>query len=186
VANADFRPSQSPSEPAFDWITYSDAEKTKDRTLQESIAFYEPAMEVLVFVFLLSKSGNSMAMWRRKLIVPNNTRLTLGAQISQAKAGLAKQYPIYIDECVLSATSVGMTVLTRFLCQDLQYHLRQQTPNRSYQQRKRRGNGSDGFASICFAFCCYLVMYRVSCSRRSVQYCSRIVVAGISSFDVMT
>ena len=69
-----------------------------DRTLQESLAFYHPDMEVLIFVFLVSDSGKSMAMWRRKLIVPNNVRLTYGPQINQAISGLSKQYPIYIDE----------------------------------------------------------------------------------------
>lgn len=69
-----------------------------DRTLQESLAFYDPATQVLVFVFLLSKTGNSMAMWRRKLSIPNNLRLANGAQITQAMAGLRKQYPIHLDE----------------------------------------------------------------------------------------
>lgn len=71
-----------------------------DRTLQESVAFYDPSTQVLVFVFLLSQSGNSMAIWRRKLILPNNLRLAYGTQIAQAKRGLRSKYPIYIDEYV--------------------------------------------------------------------------------------
>lgn len=98
MVNADFRPESSPEEHAFDWIMYDDAERTKDKTLQESLACYDPAMEVLVFVFLLSQSGNSMAMWRRKLVVPNNMRLSYSAQISQAKAGLRKNYHVLVDE----------------------------------------------------------------------------------------
>ncbi|KLO15890.1 hypothetical protein SCHPADRAFT_824062 [Schizopora paradoxa] len=96
--NAEYRPAHSPEQPAFDWLTYDQIHPTFDRILQESIAYYDVHTQVLVFVFLLSKSGNSMAMWRRKLILPNNLRLTFGAQITQAKAGLRKQYPIYLDE----------------------------------------------------------------------------------------
>jgi hypothetical protein len=73
-----------------------------DRTLQESAAFYDPAVQVIVFVFLPSKSGNSIAIWRRKVNVPNNTRLMLQAEITLAMAGLRKEqdYVVYIDECV--------------------------------------------------------------------------------------
>ncbi|KAI5125050.1 hypothetical protein M0805_007474 [Coniferiporia weirii] len=97
-ANADYRLPSSPNEPAFDWLTYDNVQTTMDRTLQESLAFYDPNTQVLVFVFLLSKSQNSMAIWRRKLALPNNIRLTYGPQITQATAGLRKNYPIHIDE----------------------------------------------------------------------------------------
>ncbi len=96
--NAGFRPSHAPEQPAFDWLTYDQIHPTFDRTLQESIAYYDVNTQVLVFVFLLSKTGNSMAIWRRKILLSNNIRLTFGAQIAQAKAGLRKQYPIYLDE----------------------------------------------------------------------------------------
>ncbi|KAH8118350.1 hypothetical protein DFH11DRAFT_1540546 [Phellopilus nigrolimitatus] len=96
--NADYRPPTSPTEPAFDWLTFDEIQPSMDRTLQESLAFYEPSTQVLVFVFLLSKSQNSMAIWRRKLPLPNNLRLTYGPQIAQATAGLKKKYPIHIDE----------------------------------------------------------------------------------------
>jgi hypothetical protein len=71
-----------------------------DRTLQESVAFYDPAMQVIVFVFLPSKSGNSVAMWRRKVVVPNNTRLRLQREINLAMAGLRREqdYVVYVDE----------------------------------------------------------------------------------------
>lgn len=71
-----------------------------DRTLQESVAFYDPAVQVIVFVFLPSHSGNSMAMWRRKVNVPNNTRLMLQHEINLAMVGLRRQkdYIVYVDE----------------------------------------------------------------------------------------
>jgi hypothetical protein len=71
-----------------------------DRTLQESVAFYDPTVQVIVFVLLPSKSGNSVAMWRRKIIVPNNTRLKLQREINIAMAGLRKEqdYVVHVDE----------------------------------------------------------------------------------------
>jgi hypothetical protein len=66
------------------------------------VAFYDPAVQVIVFVFLPSKSGNSVAMWRRKLKVPNNLRLTYQREISLAMAALRKDkdYVLHVDECV--------------------------------------------------------------------------------------
>jgi len=73
-----------------------------DRILQESVVFYDPAVQVIVFVFLPSKSGNSVAMWRRKIKVPNNTRLMLQAEITLAIASLRKEkhYVVHVDEYV--------------------------------------------------------------------------------------
>jgi hypothetical protein len=99
-ANADYRPKTQPDQPAFDWITFNELQPTMDRTIQESVAFYDPAVQVIVFVFLPSKSGNSVAMWRRKVNVPNNIRLMLQHEIKLAQAGLRKQkdYAIWVDE----------------------------------------------------------------------------------------
>ena len=69
-----------------------------DKTLQESLAYYDPHVQVLVFVFLPSKTQNSVAIWRRKLPLPNNIRLAYGSQLKQATAGLQKDYPIHVDE----------------------------------------------------------------------------------------
>jgi hypothetical protein len=73
-----------------------------DKTIQESVAHYDPAVQVIVFVFLPSKTGNSVAMWRRKVNVPNNIRLMLQPEINLAMAGLRKQidYKVWVDECV--------------------------------------------------------------------------------------
>lgn len=70
-----------------------------DKIMQESVVFYDPATQVIVFVLLPSKSGNSVAMWRRKIKVPNNTRLMYQSHITQAMAGLKKEkdYVVYVD-----------------------------------------------------------------------------------------
>lgn len=98
--NAEFRAPGHPNEPAFDWLTFDQLQPSMDRILQESAAFYDPAMQVIVFVFLPSKSGKSVAMWRRKIKVPNNTRLMLQGEINLAMAGLRKDkhYVVHVDE----------------------------------------------------------------------------------------
>lgn len=99
IANANFRPSRSPNEPAFDWLTFENVAVTHDKTLQESVAFYAPDNQVLVFVFLLSHTGNSVAMWRRKLPVPTVIRNQNRAELTQLMNVLAKRkYLITVDE----------------------------------------------------------------------------------------
>lgn len=70
--------------------------------MQESAAFYDPSSQVIVFVFLPSKSGNSVAIWRRKINVPNNMRLMLQAEVSLALAALRyeEDYVVHVDEYV--------------------------------------------------------------------------------------
>jgi hypothetical protein len=84
--------------PALDWVTYDDVVETRDRLLQESVGYYDPSMQVIVFVFLPSKSGNSLAMWRRKVAVPNSVRLAHLREIDLAKAALRRDYPVLVDE----------------------------------------------------------------------------------------
>ncbi|KAI0352938.1 hypothetical protein OH77DRAFT_1408283 [Trametes cingulata] len=100
-ANADFRvPSATPGlppQPAFDYVTMDQIQRTLDATLQESVALYDPAFQVVVFVFLLSPSGNSMALWRRKLNIPDSVREEYQDDIRAVKAGL-QNYPVYVDE----------------------------------------------------------------------------------------
>ncbi|KAJ7774267.1 hypothetical protein DFH07DRAFT_733087 [Mycena maculata] len=100
IANADYRPPNSPNEPAFDWLTFDQLQATRDKTLQESVAFYDPAVTCIVFVFLPSKSGNSVAMWRRKINIGNNTRASRINEIHLAMAGLRreKDYVVHVDE----------------------------------------------------------------------------------------
>ncbi|CDO75605.1 hypothetical protein BN946_scf184858.g45 [Trametes cinnabarina] len=99
--NAEYRvPSPTPGappQPAYDWVTLDKLQRTLDATLQESVALYDPAFQVIVFVFLLSPSGNSMALWRRKLTVPDSLREEHRDDILAVKAEL-KDYPVYVDE----------------------------------------------------------------------------------------
>ncbi|KAK7061473.1 hypothetical protein R3P38DRAFT_2829714 [Favolaschia claudopus] len=105
-ANADYRPQNKPNEPAFDWLTFDQLQVTRDRVLQESVAFYDPAATAVVFVFLPSKSGNSVAMWRRRISIPNNTRTIRINEIRLAMAGLRreKDYVVHVDEWALSTS----------------------------------------------------------------------------------
>lgn len=71
VSNTEFqypKPSQPGfADPCFDWLTIDELHVTHDQTLQESLICYNPREQVVIVVFLLSKSGNSMALWRRKV-----------------------------------------------------------------------------------------------------------------------
>lgn len=96
--NADFKPHQSPEEPAFDWLSLEQLKDTLDKILQESVVLYDPATQVIVFVFLLSKSGNSMAIWRRKIAVAEGFREMYPDAIDDALANLQEDYPVYVDE----------------------------------------------------------------------------------------
>ena len=71
---------------------------TLDRVLQESVALYDPAVQVIVFVFLLSKTGNSMAVWRKKLTVPEALRMAHEQEIEATKEDLDDDYPVYLEE----------------------------------------------------------------------------------------
>ncbi|KAF8491424.1 hypothetical protein JB92DRAFT_3128370 [Gautieria morchelliformis] len=77
IVNADFHPEWAPTEPAVDWLTFDEVVGTYDKILQESIALYEPDRQVLVFVFLISHTGNSVAMWRRKVLIPTTYVVTV-------------------------------------------------------------------------------------------------------------
>jgi len=81
-------------------LTFDDLQKSYDKTLQSSVISYDPTLQVIVFVFLPSKSGNSVAIWRRKLVVPNNARLRFQTELDVALAGLKEpqSYIVYVDE----------------------------------------------------------------------------------------
>ncbi|KAF8915828.1 hypothetical protein CPB85DRAFT_1251185 [Mucidula mucida] len=90
VVNAAYRAPKNPNEPAFDWITFDQSQKTKDKILQESIALYDPT----------DRFGNSVAIWRRKINIPNNIKLMLQAEIQTVLAGLRREedYVVHVDE----------------------------------------------------------------------------------------
>lgn len=106
--NVDYRSEKDPNRPAFDWLTFDDLQQTRDKTIQESVVAYNPALQAVIFVFLPSKTGNSVAMWRRKVLVPNNVRLMLQNEIALALAGLRRPeaYEVHVDECVVDLFSI--------------------------------------------------------------------------------
>lgn len=73
-----------------------------DKTLQESVAFYDPARFAMAFVFLPSQSGNSVAIWRRKINVPESARQKYRTQIEATVKLLREpeEYVVMVDECV--------------------------------------------------------------------------------------
>ncbi|KAH9936966.1 hypothetical protein B0H21DRAFT_698836 [Amylocystis lapponica] len=103
VTNAGYRTNTAPglpAQPAFDWVPISELQRTLDQRMQETVARYDPGAQSVVFVFLLSNSENSMAVWHRKLAVPDALRLARIAQIKEAKAKLTGDYAVYVDEWV--------------------------------------------------------------------------------------
>ncbi|EKM59051.1 uncharacterized protein PHACADRAFT_249227 [Phanerochaete carnosa HHB-10118-sp] len=100
-ANADFQASVTPGapkQPAFDWLTLEQVRPTMDRILQESVVCYKPMSKVVVFVFLPSKSGNSMAVWRRKLPVPESVRMANKDALEYVISTLPEEKIVYVDE----------------------------------------------------------------------------------------
>ncbi|TFK27035.1 hypothetical protein FA15DRAFT_692731 [Coprinopsis marcescibilis] len=98
--NASFRFAEHPKQPVFDWLGFDTLQQTMDKTLQESAAFYDPALLVIVFVYLPSPSGNSVAIWRRKIQVPANVRTMYHKDIGLVKMGLRpeSEYVVYVEE----------------------------------------------------------------------------------------
>ncbi|KAI6164949.1 hypothetical protein EDD17DRAFT_1775287 [Pisolithus thermaeus] len=96
--NAEYSSSQAPNQPALDWMNWEQIQPTMDRVLQESVGYYKPAIHVVIFVYLPSPSGNSVAIWRRKLAIPDNVRLAYQAQITQIISALPTTYVVHVDE----------------------------------------------------------------------------------------
>ncbi|KAG6837996.1 hypothetical protein H0H93_008390 [Arthromyces matolae] len=98
--NVSFRLKEYPDRPAFDWLRYEQVQVSADRILQHSILAADPAQQTIVFVFLPSRTGNSVAMWRRKLQVPSEVSQRHMQVITKVKAGLRpeKDYRIHVDE----------------------------------------------------------------------------------------
>ncbi|PVG03604.1 hypothetical protein CPB86DRAFT_694901 [Serendipita vermifera] len=91
ISNATYRPASTPDEPAFDWITFEQSRGTLDATFQEGIAKYDPLTTAIVYVFLLSPSGNSMGIWKRKLIIPPETQEMYRDQLAEVYAYVKRQ-----------------------------------------------------------------------------------------------
>ncbi|KAB5588008.1 hypothetical protein CTheo_8550 [Ceratobasidium theobromae] len=92
ICNVDYRPKDHPNDLAFDWITYKDAQKTLEPTLQKAITRIDPATAVLVVIFLLSPSMNSLAIWRKSLtIAPGLLDPALTLRVARVKRQTADQ-----------------------------------------------------------------------------------------------
>ncbi|KAI0084173.1 hypothetical protein BDY19DRAFT_898814 [Irpex rosettiformis] len=103
ITNADYRANTSPggpTQPAFDWITLSQAKLTCDRIFQESVVTYKPHLQVIVFVFLLSNSQNSMAVWRRKVTIPEGVRAAHRREIAHIMEVIPQDKTVFVDEYV--------------------------------------------------------------------------------------
>ncbi|CEL57844.1 hypothetical protein RSOLAG1IB_02588 [Rhizoctonia solani AG-1 IB] len=95
MTNAGYHAPEWPDSPAYDWITFDDARKTGDKVLQESIAFSDPSKTTLVFIFLMSRSGESMAIWRRKFTVPPSEQLRRNLELRKVAYDAQKRGQIY-------------------------------------------------------------------------------------------
>ena len=98
--NVLFRMRQYAREPALDWLTFNQLQSTMDKTLQESVAFYDPSRLVTVFVYLPSQTGKSIAIWRRKINIPDSARTKYQAEINAVTKILRpeKDYVVMVDE----------------------------------------------------------------------------------------
>ncbi|KAG6878258.1 hypothetical protein C0993_010030 [Termitomyces sp. T159_Od127] len=97
--NVTFRLMEHPDKPVFDWLGYKQVQKSRDRILQHSILAIDPAEQTVIFVYLLSRTGNSVAMWRRKLQVPKDIQQKHLQALKKVKAGLRPDKDlIYVDE----------------------------------------------------------------------------------------
>jgi len=98
VTNADFRTFHDPSQPAFDWISFDDAMPTCDRTLQQSIIYNDFLTTVVVFVFLVSRTGNSVAVWRRRLPVETSLQRPNRKAVEKIQTEMkTRAYTILVD-----------------------------------------------------------------------------------------
>jgi hypothetical protein len=100
--------------------------------------YNDPSREVVVFVFLLSASGNSMAIWRRRIALPPDALQQHGHQLAVTKMDLhptALQVETYVvgafSNCPMMIT--GSTDLHQrpplHLCQMRRHFLRPNPPS---------------------------------------------------------
>lgn len=96
--------------PTFDWVSIDRLQLTLDRILQESVIAYNPMLHVVVFVFLLSHSGNSMAIWRKKVPIPEHIRSARKEEIQAIIDQLDPKYRVLVDEYVVSLSVFCLTL----------------------------------------------------------------------------
>lgn len=108
--NAAYRLPDRPHTPAFDWLRYQEVQETYDRTIQRSLMYYDPADFVIVFVFLVSRTGNSMACWRRRIPIPPQTKAPYRSEIAKIKAEMkTREYRILVDTPEEMEASAGFS-----------------------------------------------------------------------------
>lgn len=95
MTNAGYYAPEWPVTPAYDWISFDDARSTGDKVLQESIAFTDPSTTTLVFIFLVSRSGESMAIWRRKFTVPPSELLRRQSDLRRVSLDAQRRGLVY-------------------------------------------------------------------------------------------
>ncbi|KAH8105822.1 hypothetical protein BXZ70DRAFT_917037 [Cristinia sonorae] len=98
ITNVEYMVPGPNPQPAFDWITKNHLRATLDRVFQESVVTYDPAKIVIVFVFLLSASKNSMVCWRRKLPVSEELRMRYRRDIEKTLGRLEEKKQVIVDE----------------------------------------------------------------------------------------
>ncbi|VDB90174.1 unnamed protein product [Peniophora sp. CBMAI 1063] len=86
-----------PPAPEFDWLSYHDAKETLDKRIQESIVTYDPTKHAIIMVFLPSPSGNSAAVWRRRIEVPKGARSHRKGEI-RSKPKVVVEKTVFVDE----------------------------------------------------------------------------------------
>ena len=130
-----------------------------------------------MFVFLLSKTGNSMAIWRRKITIPRDLRVAYGRDVHDVKAALHKE-AIHVDQCVCCSVSALTASLTWILPAVYRRRRLRSPPSLKQQNRaswsnqgkrkspKRRKDscaGSSGSKTVyspvhCSPLLCYLLL----------------------------
>ncbi|KAI0035686.1 hypothetical protein K488DRAFT_42884 [Vararia minispora EC-137] len=84
--------------PLFDYLTYEDSTATRDKRLQESIGFYDPVEYAYVFVLLPSPSGNSAAIWRQRVRVPESSRSAYHRAVRASPKVAEEKKTVVVDE----------------------------------------------------------------------------------------
>lgn len=86
--DANYRSQQIPQLPAFNWIGFDSLQQIDDKFTKESVAYYDSAREVVIFVVLPSMVDNRIALWQRIVNIPNVVQLTFHGVIKLAMGDL--------------------------------------------------------------------------------------------------
>ncbi|KAG9124201.1 hypothetical protein FRC07_012433 [Ceratobasidium sp. 392] len=81
---------------AVDWVTFRDAQMTRDKLLQQDVLLNDPASSVLVYVFRLASDRRWIALWRQRIRLPSEVTASQSNAISRQKKLLAEQEQDYV------------------------------------------------------------------------------------------